>query len=211
MAFTLGTECGFVTAAPTNDPGGAAGSFNRRATGTKDTCPANYTKITEMGFYCATFASGVNFEIGLYSHDSSSDEPETLLWSDKTNTIEAGWNVISGLDIAVTPGTVYWLCIQGDAAANSYDYSTCNGARWAYFTSNVDTLPDPTWSGSTELANYAAAIYALVEVGSSGTNCQINIGDDWKAIEAMQINIGDTWKAVAGAKINIGDAWKTIF
>lgn len=44
-----------------------------------------------------------------------------------------------------------------------------------------------------------------------GTNTQINIGDDWKAIAAMQINIGDTWKAVEGAQINIGDTWKTIF
>ena len=43
------------------------------------------------------------------------------------------------------------------------------------------------------------------------TNTQINIGDDWKTVDAMQINIGDAWKAVAGAQINIGDDWKTVF
>ena len=46
---------------------------------------------------------------------------------------------------------------------------------------------------------------------TTGTNCQVNIGDVWKPIEAMQINIGDVWKAVASAKVNIGDDWKTIF
>ena len=45
----------------------------------------------------------------------------------------------------------------------------------------------------------------------TGTNCQINIGDAWKAVSAAQINIGDAWKTVAGMKINIGDDWKTIF
>jgi len=46
---------------------------------------------------------------------------------------------------------------------------------------------------------------------STGTNCQVNIGDSWKAISAAQINIGDSWKAVEGMQINIGDVWKTIF
>ena len=46
---------------------------------------------------------------------------------------------------------------------------------------------------------------------TTGTNAQINIGDEWVAIDAMQINIGDTWKAVAGAQVNIGDTWKDIF
>lgn len=45
----------------------------------------------------------------------------------------------------------------------------------------------------------------------TGTNAQINIDDDWRAIEAAQINIGDTWKAVEGMQVNIGDTWKTIF
>jgi len=46
---------------------------------------------------------------------------------------------------------------------------------------------------------------------ATGTNCQVNIGDAWKPIEAMQINIGDVWKPVASAKVNIGDDWKDIF
>ena len=46
---------------------------------------------------------------------------------------------------------------------------------------------------------------------ASGTNSQINIGDDWKEIAGAQINIGDVWKAVEGMQVNIGDTWKTIF
>jgi len=39
----------------------------------------------------------------------------------------------------------------------------------------------------------------------------INIGDDFKALDEMQINIGDVWKDITEVKINIGDVWKDVF
>jgi len=64
----------------------------------------------------------------------------------------------------------------------------------------------------TEIYNSGNGLsYDDWDVGEEGTNTQINIGDDWKVVDAMKINISDDWKAVAGAQINIGDAWKTIF
>ena len=50
-----------------------------------------------------------------------------------------------------------------------------------------------------------------IAIPSTGTNTQINIGDDWKEIDAMKINIGDSWKVVAGIQQNISDTWKTVF
>ncbi len=71
------------------------------------------------------------------------------------------------------------------------------------------------YTGSNWQASWGGGADIMFEIwgeaASTGTNCQINIGDSWYAIEAMQINIGDAWKPIASAKINIGDEWKTIF
>jgi len=64
---------------------------------------------------------------------------------------------------------------------------------------------------STEVGELYNSGDGLAYPFTTGTNAQINIGDDWKEIDAMQINIGDTWKAVAGAQVNIGDSWKEIY
>jgi len=66
-----------------------------------------------------------------------------------------------------------------------------------------------TSSEVTELYNSGDGFaYPFV---AAGTNTQINIGDDWKEIDAMKINIADDWKVVASIKQNIGDSWKTVF
>lgn len=46
--------------------------------------------------------------------------------------------------------------------------------------------------------------------GVSGTNLQINIGDDFKEVSAVYINIGDAWKEVTGISLNVGDTWKDV-
>ena len=67
-----------------------------------------------------------------------------------------------------------------------------------------------TWSGLAEELTAQPSIFSI-EITSSGTNTQINIGDAWKEIPTAQINIGDAWKVVAGMQLNIGDAWKEVF
>ena len=66
-----------------------------------------------------------------------------------------------------------------------------------------------TIPNSQDWAACTVGIHPEAAVG--GTNLQLNIGDDWKAVDAMQINIGDDWKAVAGIQVNIGDDWKEVF
>jgi len=38
----------------------------------------------------------------------------------------------------------------------------------------------------------------------------INIGDSWKAVNAIKINIGDAWKDVIAGWVNISDVWKSL-
>jgi len=66
-------------------------------------------------------------------------------------------------------------------------------------------------------ADYYTQTDALVSWGSeedipaTGTNMQINIGDNWKVVDKLQINIGDVWKTVTKVQQNIGDVWKSVF
>jgi len=87
-----------------------------------------------------------------------------------------------------------------------------NGTGSKWFAGDIDELifwdKILTAQDKTDLYNSGSG---LAYPFTTGTKTQINIGDDWKAIDAMQINIGDTWKAVAGAQVNIGDSWKDIF
>ena len=97
---------------------------------------------------------------------------------------------------------------------NSYVSIARKGAyNGFYFSGLIDEVG--IWSRaltSTEItALYNSGSGFAYPFTATGTNAQINIGDDWKEIDAMQINIGDTWKAVAGAQVNIGDSWKEIY
>ena len=79
------------------------------------------------------------------------------------------------------------------------------------------TIASATTVSGVQFATSASARWGILTLAlippeeAGGTNVQMNIGDEWKAIEGIQINIGDTWKAVEGLQINIGDAWLTIF
>lgn len=213
MALVLGTNCGFVTTAPTSDPGGTNPYFNMSGTARviKDTTPSNSTKITEVGFWCdAIYGLSVNFEVGLYAADGESvpGEAGELLFSDTTNTLSSsGWNTVP-VDWEVSAETDYWIGIQVDDAGGTIylNYSSTGSGRDTTYSTS---LPDPFDGGSFNTGTFA--FYALVETESTGTNCKINIGDTFKDVDSMKINIGDSWKDVESVQINIGDSWKTVF
>lgn len=211
MALVEGTNCGFVTVAPSSDPLGAGGGLDSFAIGTKVTSPATATKVTEIGFWADSASQEANFEVAIYTHDSGNDRPlDRLAGGSFTNAkgTTAGWKS-AVVDVTISPSTIYWICVQLDdtATATSGNYSTSIGGRYSYKTAS--TLPDP-WAEDGNSNNLFEAYYAVWEA-AVGTNMQINIGDAWKAVAGIQINIGDSWKAVAGMQINIGDAWKAIF
>ena len=215
MALVLGTNCGFVTEAPTDDPEGATTvTCDYKATALKVTSPAGATKVTEIGWYSGTATQAANTQVGIYDHNSGDNNPENLLGSsgDFAKGTGAGWKVATGLDITIDPETIYWIAFQLDntATASKLDISSTAGEKLDSKTSQT-ALTNP-WGISGEPLEYLGAIYAVYEAEApTGTNMQINIGDVWKAVPSAQINIGDTWKPVASAKVNIGDTWKTIF
>ncbi len=101
--------------------------------------------------------------------------------------------------------------MDNNATSIRTDKSSGSTGDWIE-TTDQTALPDPTWDiGGRVTTGTVAAIYALTDGGSTGNDLQLNIGDDWKTMDAMQINIGDSWKAVEGVQVNIGDSWKEVF
>lgn len=87
-----------------------------------------------------------------------------------------------------------------------------NGTPAQWLTGSVDELlfwdKILTTQDKTDLWNSGDGLAYPFAVG---TNMKINIGDNFKDIDALKINIGDTWKDVIAIKQNIGDIWKDVF
>ena len=213
MTLVLGTNCGFVTVAPTGDPLASSFKIDTRSFVLKHTSPSTAVKITEIGWYDDTAGTEeANFEVGLYDSDGADGIAGTRLFVDATNAkgTSGGWHAVTGLDWTITGDHIYWIGVQLDDTATQTDtYIATTGGEGLDLKTDT-TLPDPYGGGALAGADDVAAIYAVWEAAAGGTATQINIADAWKSIAGMQINIGDSWKAVASAQINIGDAWKAV-
>jgi hypothetical protein len=214
MALVLGTNCGFVTTAPTDDPAELNTTTEERSLSIKDTSPAGATKIVEIGWYANSATPEANFEIGVYDDDSVNSEPGTLLSGASLTNAKGttqGWKRVTGLNISISENTVYWLAMQMDAVSGgtvNTDAKTSGGKIARKYSSY--SLPSD-WGTSSAKNDWLLSIYAITEGAATGTNCKINIGDAWKDVSEIKINIGDSWKAVTQVKQNIGDDWKDVF
>lgn len=210
MALVDGTNCGFVTIAPTTDPeGSGTDTVDFMQFASRFTTPATATTVTEIGWYCQNATEAGDFEVGIYTE--SANNPVDLVGSiggPSAKGTDLGWKVITGLNISISAETIYWIGIACDntTTATKCDYRAITGLRQC-FKWNSENLTDPWGENTQNFASYANAIYAVWEAGADPTT-SINIGDSWKSIAGMQINIGDSWKAIASGAINIGDAWK---
>ena len=213
MALVLGTNCGFVTTAPTVNPMGSNASINKKGSVTKDTSPATAAKITEIGWYRGLNTSAVNCDIGLYAANGAvvPGEAGTRLYvttvSKPTGIGYIGFTV----DWDIDPNTDYWIGLQVDGTTTQYTDIASSGGAGRDQKIATYSLPNPFGGGAIADADGMYAIYAVWEAASTGTNCKINIGDTFKDVSEMKINIGDSWKAVTEVKQNVGDAWKTVF
>jgi hypothetical protein len=169
MSLGKGTNCGFVTAAPTADPDGVSGAIDTYAHSFKDVAPAGAVRVTEIGWWCDTATEAADYDVAIYTHDAVNNRPDAFVGSALNNAkgLTAGWKVVTGLNIAVTPGTTYWLGVQLD------DTSPTTRANFADSVSNKQdwktaqtSLPDPWGASSTSLARLFA-VYAIVELGAS--------------------------------------------
>ena len=170
MALVIGTNCGFVTSAPSNDPSGATALImDTRARALKDTAPAKAVKVTEIGWWCDNATQEANFDVGIYSHDAGNDRPNALIGSSKNNAkgTSSGWKKITSLDITITAWTVYWIGVQLDdtATQTNLDFDQDGSSGTAYKSSQT-ALPDSWGSSDGSDATSTMAIYALVEVSN---------------------------------------------
>lgn len=168
MALVLGTNCGFVTVAPTDDPEALSGvTADAVSRYVKDDAPTGEVKITEIGWWCDNISEEANFEVGIYTDDSAT--PDAVVGTiSRTNAkgTTAGWKKATGLNIEIAEGTTYWIAFQLDATATatSTNYVT-NLIGEKYYRSNIGTettLDDPATFAST-VSNYYMAIYAVWE------------------------------------------------
>ena len=170
MALVLGTNCGFVTVAPTVDPDGASSTnIDNNCDGIKVTSPATAGKITEIGWWVVASPSNVNFEVGLYDHDAVNDEPENRLYVDDTNptgTTTGIWKRVT-VDWEIDPETIYWIAVQCDDTDGTLTDQANLGARTRRVVlENANTLPNP-WGASTyKTAGWVFAFYAVWEAGA---------------------------------------------
>jgi len=212
MALVLGTNCGFVTVAPSADPNEAsAQTIDTYAWAGRDVTDVTATKITEIGWWCDNATEAADFEVGIYNHNSGDDEPSTLVGksSPTAKGTTAGWKSAS-VDIEVSSNTTYWMAVQVDdtVTATNLVINTNGPVTIKRNNGPLTELEDP-FGTDVGASTANIGIYAVWEAG--GTNTQINIGDTWKDVDSMKINIGDVWKDVVEVKQNIGDVWKTVF
>ena len=211
MALVIGTNCGFVSTAPTADPAEFSQACDGFGYAVKDTTAASgETYITEIGWYCDNATSNTNFEVGLYDDDGG--DPGTLLEVERTHAkgTTAGWKTAS-VAWNIESNTIYWIAFQLDNLASTTNTNRRGSGSDGYgYSQNISTLAS-TWNVTFTDSNGTCAIYALIGEAPTGTDTQINIGDSWKEISAMKVNVGDVWKDVSSMQINIGDSWKEIF
>lgn len=209
-ALVLGTNCGLVTEAPTDDPGGSDHVWDNSAKGFKVTTSSAVT-ITEMGWWCDTASEEANFEVGIYSHDAINNNPEELLFVERTNAkgTTSGWKGVTGLNWSLDSSTTYWLLVQLDntSTATYGNYQNSVGDKWVSGFA-MTTLPNPwTYISSDDVI---LAIYAVWEAGAPPpeSTCNPPASGCWEIDNGDDCTIDDT-NSLAGA-ICIQDGTLTI-
>lgn len=211
MTITLGTNAGFVTTAPTGDPGGTSSqTLDGYSNAIKHTTPSGTTTVTEIGWWASVTPSSEDVEVAIYTDVAG--EPVNFVGSKVTGLSTGGtggvWVRYTGLNISLDASTVYWIGIQVDGGTAQTDHKHSGGQfRQKARIQLVDPFGTATVSNDD-----VPTVYALVETEEpTGINTSVNIGDVWKDADAMKVNVGDAWKAVDSVKVNVGDSWKTVF
>lgn len=176
MALVLGTNCGFVTVAPTADPSGSDLQIDERARAMK-VIPEKNCSVSEIGWYCDNATEAANFEVAIYSHNSTNDEPQNLIASSIVNAkgTDAGWKTAS-IEADLNAGETYWIAVQLDNTATTTNINRTSdaGERYSYYLSATE-LTDP-WSSSTEIDDYVLAIYALYTENTNNDYVEVGTG-----------------------------------
>jgi len=167
VSLVKGTNCGFVSAAPTTDPANSGAVVDGACRALKDVAPAGAVKVTEIGWWSSNDSEEANYEVAIYNHNSGDDNPEAVVGWDKTNAkgTTEGWKRCTGLNIAITPATTYWLALQVDNTATTtrIEYLADGGEKQDL--NNGKTALDDPWGVSVYTDTYLIGIYAVYETG----------------------------------------------
>lgn len=171
MACVLGTNCGFVTVAPTDDPDDLAFPSNfGDGLSMQITSPAGNWIVTEMGMWQnSTEDPSACFNMGIYDDDDNNPGSLIATQCSGNYTVENSqqWNKYTGLNIPLDPETKYWLTLGTGYLEHGATYivTTMTGAesspQYRFEDTETCTLSDPfnVDGGTTGLI----AIYALIE------------------------------------------------
>lgn len=159
--LVLGTNCGFVTAAPVDDPAGLATDMSSNVKALRVTVPTGYVyEINRLGWYCSSATDTANYEMGIYTDDGS--EPDVLLVKSgpEAKGAAAAWiTKEEDLSYMLNAG-IYWIAVQCDwRPGTNADYKADAGEKMDYKLSYT-TLPDP-WGNSTDTLGWLLSVYAL--------------------------------------------------
>ena len=172
MTLVKGTNCGFVSEAPSGAPAETGWATDGKARAFKDTSPAGAQKVTEIGWYCIEATEEANYEVAIYDHNVGDNNPEAIVGWDQTNAkgTDAGWKRCTGLDISITPETVYWIAMQLDETATTtrIDVATDAGEKEDVKTGQTE-LTDP-WGVTPDTDPVLIAMYAVYEAGDNEAN-----------------------------------------
>lgn len=206
MALSIGTNCGFVSTAPTTDPAGSAGAasdIDNKGLVSKYTSPATATKITEVGWYCDTATTTANFEVGLYAADGTGGIAGTLLYNlDGTaKGTTADWKVVTGLNWSISPSTAYWIAVRlGDNAVGgtTSNYAASGGAGYDNKLLYLVALPNPFGGGTLADADGMYAFYAKWAAASGPANLKSYSGNLKANIKSISGNLIANVKSLSG-------------
>lgn len=167
MGLHKGINCGFVTEAPTGDPGAADIQVSDIQHALKCTVPATAKRVTQIGFYVANATEQSNFEVAIYDHNVGDNNPENVIGKHTVNLkgTTLGWKRRLGLNIAVTPLDVVWIANQLDVTPTptQTNYADTGGEKYDRVTNRLSLL-DP-WGVSTHTYETLLAIYAVWDTG----------------------------------------------
>ena len=212
MALVLGTNCGFVTVAPSADPDGSVTIIiDRESNALEHTSPAGNNQVTEIGWYAQNATEAANFEVGIYTDNDTDSEPEAVVGSlNRTNAkgTTAGWKVVTGLSIPLDASTKYWIAFQLDNTTTASRTDNNNsGGQGQVVKASQTTLPSPWGASFMKNANAKISIYAKVEeVAPGGPNPKVKVSGTF-ATKKTLVKIGGTFTEKP-VKVKVGGVFQ---
>jgi len=170
MALTIGTNCGFVTTAPTADPGAeSAEDADEASWGMSDTSPTGTNQITEIGWWTDDATEAADFDVALYDSTGTGNNAKVRLQLDQGTAkgTDAGWKVADGLTWSVDASTLYWLMAQMDDTATDtkFDRDRTESLGNDWDIGGPNELDDPWINNASNptVTDETVSIYALTE------------------------------------------------